>query len=61
MCQCPSSPAALILHRADSWLVYYGDVHVDTIARVVGNPGAEPQWKWLCGFYPGSNLPGLGS
>ena len=55
MCQCPSSPAALILHRADSWLVYYGDVHVGTIARAVGNPNAEPQWNWLCWFYPGSN------
>ena len=42
-------------HRANSWLIQYGDVHVGTIARAVGNPGAEPQWKWLCGFYPGSN------
>ena len=41
--------------RSDCWHVYYGDVHVGTIARSVGNPGAEPQWQWLCGFYPGSN------
>jgi len=42
-------------HRADSWLIQYGDVHVGAIARAAGNPGAEPQWKWLCGFYPGTN------
>ena len=41
--------------RANSWLVCYGDLHAGTIARAVGNPGAEAQWKWLCGFYPGSN------
>jgi hypothetical protein len=40
--------------RADCWLIYYGDVHVGTIAKSVGNPGAEPQWQWNCGFYPGS-------
>ena len=42
-------------HRKDSWLVYYGDVHVGTIAPAAGNPNAERQWQWLCGFYPGSN------
>ena len=41
--------------RSDCWHVYYGDVHVGTIARSVGNPNAEPQWQWQCGFYPGSN------
>jgi len=40
-------------HRKDCWLIYFGDVHVGTIARAAGNPNAEPQWKWLCGFYPG--------
>jgi hypothetical protein len=30
-------------HRADCWLIYYGDVHVGTIARAIGNPNAEPQ------------------
>ena len=42
-------------HRANSWLIHYFDVHLGTIARAGGNPDAEPQWKWLCGFYPGSN------
>ena len=35
-------------------LIYFGDVHVGTIARAAGNPNAEPQWQWRCGFYPGS-------
>ena len=48
-------PMPDLTRRADSWLVYYGDVHVGTIARAVGNPNAEPQWNWLCWFYPGSN------
>jgi hypothetical protein len=39
--------------RADCWLVYYGDVHVGTIARRVGHPGAVEAWQWRCGFYPG--------
>jgi hypothetical protein len=26
--------------RQDCWHVYYGDVHVGTIARSVGNPNA---------------------
>src|SRR5437762_3434553 len=39
---------------SEAWLIYYGDVHVGTIARCVGNPGAAPEWQWLCGFYPGS-------
>ena len=41
-------------HRSDCWLIYLGDVHVGTIARAVGTPNAETQWKWSCGFYPGS-------
>ena len=41
--------------RQDCWHVYFGDVHVGTIARCVGNPGARESWQWLCGFYPGSN------
>lgn len=39
--------------RADCWLVYYGDVHVGTIARRVGHPGAVEAWRWQCGVYPG--------
>jgi hypothetical protein len=42
-------------HRADCWLIHYGDVLVGTIARRVGNPGARESWQWQCGFYPGSN------
>jgi hypothetical protein len=41
--------------RQDCWHVYHGDVHVGTIARCVGNPGAVERWQWQCGFYPGSN------
>jgi hypothetical protein len=40
--------------RHDCWHVYYGDVHVGTIARCTGNPGAVERWEWSCGFYPGS-------
>ena len=42
-------------HRAYSWLIHYGDVHVGTISRCVGNPGAAEAWQWRCGFYPGSH------
>ena len=41
--------------RYDCWHVYYGDVHVGTIARRTGNPNDTDQWEWNCGFYPGSN------
>ena len=30
-------------------------MHVGTIARAVGTPGAAERWVWFCGFYPGSN------
>jgi hypothetical protein len=40
-------------NRANSWLIYYADVHVGTIARSVDNPGAVPLWKWSCGIDPG--------
>jgi len=39
--------------RRDCWHVYFGDVHVGTIARCSGNPGAVERWEWSCGFYPG--------
>jgi hypothetical protein len=39
--------------RPDCWHIYFGDIHVGTIARCVGNPGAVEKWQWLCGFYPG--------
>ena len=43
-----------IPERQDCWHIYFGDVHVGTIARCVGNPGAQENWQWQCGFYPGS-------
>jgi hypothetical protein len=42
-------------HRTDCWQIYFGDVRVGTIAKSNSVPNAEPQWQWLCGFYPGSN------
>jgi hypothetical protein len=41
--------------RPDCWQVYYGDVHVGTIARRIGQPLALDPWQWSCGFYPGSH------
>jgi hypothetical protein len=40
--------------RQDCWHIYYGDVHVGTIARRSGNPHDTAPWEWRCGFYPGS-------
>jgi hypothetical protein len=40
--------------RPDCFHVYYGDVHVGTIARRVGIPHDEEAWGWIVGFYPGS-------
>jgi hypothetical protein len=40
--------------RPDCWHIYYGDVHVGTIAIRVGNPIDTDPWQWNCGFYPGS-------
>jgi hypothetical protein len=39
--------------RQEHWLIYYGDVHVGTIAVRSGIPHDQPQWGWRCGFYPG--------
>jgi hypothetical protein len=41
--------------RQDCWHVYFGDVHVGTIARRVGQPHDQDAWQRLCGFYPGSD------
>jgi hypothetical protein len=41
--------------RPDCWHVYFGDVHVGTIARRTGNPHDTDPWAWRCGFYPGSH------
>jgi hypothetical protein len=38
--------------RPDCWHVYYGDVHVGTIAKRTGNPHDTDPWGWRCGFYP---------
>jgi hypothetical protein len=40
--------------RPDCWHVYYGDVHVGTIARRVGVPVDVDKWSWDCGFSPGT-------
>ena len=39
-------------HR-ETWLVFYGDVPVGTIAERAGVPADLDQWGWTCGFYPG--------
>ena len=41
--------------RHDCWHVYYGDVHVGTIAIRAGVPVDVDQWGWDCGFYPRSH------
>src|SRR6266700_8088313 len=41
--------------RPNCWHIYYGDVHVGTIAERVGNPHDTDPWEWSCGFYPGSH------
>lgn len=38
--------------RQEAWLIYYGDVHVGTIAVRTGIPHDQPAWGWRCGFYP---------
>jgi len=40
--------------RQDCWHIYFGDVHVGTIARRIGQPCDQEAWQWQCGFYPGS-------
>jgi len=39
--------------REECWLIYFGDVHVGTIAIRTGAPHEEDPWGWACGFYPG--------
>jgi hypothetical protein len=41
--------------REECWQVYFGDVHVGTIAIRSGIPHDEDPWGWSCGFYPGSH------
>jgi hypothetical protein len=40
-------------YREECWHIYYGDVHVGTIAVRAGIPPDEDPWGWSCGFYPG--------
>jgi hypothetical protein len=40
--------------REECWQIFYGDVGVGTIARLIGIPNDKPRWGWACGFYPGS-------
>ena len=42
-------------HRHKCWHIYYGDVHVGTIAERSGNPRDTDPWEWCFGFYPGSH------
>jgi hypothetical protein len=41
----------------ETWLIYFGDVRVGTIAMRSGNPADTDPWGWRCGFYPGSHPP----
>jgi hypothetical protein len=41
--------------REEYWLIYFGDVHVDTIGVRSGVPVDQDQWSWSCGFYPVSH------
>lgn len=33
--------------------LYYGDIHIGTMARRVDCPVDVDPWEWDCGFYPG--------
>ena len=41
--------------QQETWLVYYGDVHVGTISERAGVPADADQWSWAVGFYPASH------
>jgi hypothetical protein len=34
--------------REESWPVYFGDVHVGTVAERTGNPHDTEPWEWRC-------------
>src|SRR5260370_4892802 len=42
--------------RPDCWHVYYGDVHVGTIAIRIGIPHDEDPWAGPAASIPGSHL-----
>jgi hypothetical protein len=46
--------------REECWLVFYGDVHVGTIAVRSGIPHDQAPWGWRFGFYPRSSPASLG-
>jgi hypothetical protein len=54
------SPMPVLTRRRDQdrrdecWLIYFGDVHIGTIAIRSGIPRDTNPWGWRCGFYPGS-------
>src|ERR1700751_3383245 len=39
----------------ESWLVYYVDIQVGTIAMRAGVPADKDQWGWSVGFDPASH------
>ena len=41
--------------QQETWLVYYGDLHVGTISERAGVPADADQWSWAVGFYPASH------
>src|SRR5216684_4545654 len=47
-------PVERMAPRPKCWHIYYGDVHVGTIAERVGNPHDTDPQGCNCGFYPGS-------
>jgi hypothetical protein len=54
-----SAPLPILIRRRyperqDCRHVYYGDVHVGTIAIRAGIPFDEDPWGWTVGFYPGA-------
>jgi hypothetical protein len=41
--------------REECWRIYFGTVHVGTIAIRSGVPVYQDQWSWRLGFYPVSH------
>jgi len=51
----PHPPPLSRTPRLLARLLYYGDVHVGTIAIRAGVPVDVDQWRWDCGFYSRSH------
>jgi hypothetical protein len=45
-------PPPIYTERPDCWHVYYGDVHLGTIAKRSGIPFDQDPWGWAFGFIP---------